>query len=263
MHVLPFLQCKTVPAEFIIQYECSDRLLVAKNIQGLHDLHRLPCLLRVSNDMDVYVVGTIYGFHDDDDVIYMPMWMMNLLKTTQRVSISCVPTHACTKLSIKPHNAGLFDIDDWHIKLRNGLRLYSTLTKGNTIPLNIDGLVYFTVRMLYPQSHDTIYLIGSGEMEVDICPSFELEYTLTKQVHSAELANDPIPNKVETIPKNPLGYYSQIPYLVGVPTNLRRHPLYSTLKAFSGTAYSISTATDSFPLRGPGEAARRRMGTRS
>lgn len=263
MHVLPFIQCRTVPAEFIIQYECSDRLLVAKNIQGLHDLHRVPCLLRVSNDMDVYVVGTIYGFHDDDDIIYMPMWMMNILKTTHRVSIACVPIRACTKLSIIPHNAGLFDIDDWHIKLRNGLRLYSTLTKGTMIVINIDGLVYFTVKMLYPQSYDTIYLIGSGEMEVDICPSFELEYTLTKQARSMALVNDPTPNKVENPPKKTLGDYSQIPYLVGVPTNLRRHPLYDTLKAFGGTAYSISTVTDSLLPHGPGEAARRRMDTRS
>lgn len=261
MRVLPFLQCSTVPPELLIQYECSDRLLVAKNIQGSHNLHRTPCLVRISNELGVYVVGTPYGFHDEDDIIYIPMWMMHILKTTHCLSIACVPIHVCTKLTIKPHNSGLFDIDDWDIKLRNGLRLYSTLTKGNMIAIHIDGLVYFTVEMLYPQSHDTIYLIGSGEMEVDIRPSFELEYTMMKQTRSTALVHNPMPNEIENLPKpkDASTDYSQIPYLVSIPSKLRKHALYDTLNAFGGVAHSISTVTESFPVRGPGEAARRRM----
>jgi hypothetical protein len=262
MRALPFLQCRTVPPEFLIQYECSDRLLVAKNIQESHNLHNIPCLLRIQNELDVYVVGTAYGFHEEDDIIYMPMWMIHILKTTHCLSIASVPTHACTTLSIRPHNSGLFEIDDWHTKLRNGLRLYSTLTKGNMIAMQIDGLVYFTVEMLHPNIYDTVYLIGSGEMEVDIRHSFELEYTMLKQARRIAFLNDLIPNKIENLPnlpKNTLVDYSDIPYLVGVPTNLRRHSLYDTLKAFSGTAYSIRAGTDSLLPDGPGEAARRRM----
>ena len=241
MHVLPFIQCRTIPAEFIIQYECSDRLLVAKNIQASYALYSTPCLLRITNNIDTYVVGTIYGFHEEDDILYMPMWMMNILKTTQRVTIACIPTQACTKLSIKPYNSGLFEISEWDVKLRNGLRLYSSLTKGNMIPINIDGLVYFTVEMLYPQSYDTVYLIGSGEMEVDIRPSVELEHAVRKQILVSPIKTD----------------YSQVPYLVSIPHTLRKHALYDTLNVFGGTAHTISTVTGS--LRGPGEAARRRM----
>ena len=256
MRVLPFIQCSTIPAEFLTQYECSDRLLVAKNIQGVYYLDNTPCLLRISNDMDTYVVGTVYGLHDDDDIIFMPMWMMCILKTTHHVSIARVPAHACTKLTIKPHNAGLFDIDDWHIKLRNGLRLYSTLTKGNMIAMHIDGLVYFTVEMLCPEICDTIYLIGSGEMEVDIRPSFELEYTMMKQTRSIALVNESMPKTENTSVDD-----SPMSYLVSIPHKLRKHPLYDTLKAFTGAAYSISTTTDTMSPRGPGDAARRRMGS--
>jgi len=259
MRVLPFIQCRTVPAEFLIHYECSDRLLVAKNIQEAHNLHHTPCLLRISNTLDAYIVGTPYGFHDEDDIIYIPMWMIHILKTTQRVTISCVPVHVCTKLSIKPYNAGLFEIDDWAMKLRNGLRLYSTLTKGNMISIHIDGIVYFTVEMLYPQSYDTIYLIGSGEMEVDIRPSFEFEYTIRKQACSIALVNDCMPAETEN-KTDVTTEYSKIPYLVSIPSKLRKHALYDTLNVFSGTAYSISTITEHAIPHGPGEAARRRMG---
>ena len=271
MRVLPFIQCSTVPAEHITQYECSDRLLVAKNIQASHDLYRTICLLRISNDLDTYVVGTVYGFHDEDDIIYMPMWMMHILKTTHHVTIATVAHHACTKLSIKPYNSGLFEIEDWALKLRNGLRLYSTLTKGNMIAIHIDGIVYFTVEMLYPQSYNTIYLVGSGEMEVDIRPSFELEHTAMRNPCSIILVNECMPTAVENPPTatnktnasntyKASDDYSQIPYLVSIPHKLRKHALYDRLNVFGGAAHSIRTDTDSVITRGPGDAARRRMG---
>lgn len=231
MRALPILQCRTVPAEFIVQYECSDRLLVAKNIQASQNLQNTPCILRISNVLDAHVVGTVYGFHDDDDIIYMPMWMMNSLKVTNNVTISCVPINTCTKATIKPYNAGLFEIDDWHIKLRNGLRQYSTLTRGDLIPMNIDGIIYFSVEMLYPRLFDTIYLIGSGEMEIDIRASFELENIIAKKDKTAALIHALTPIVAE-IPQAP--DYSKIPYLAIVPLKIREMAIYDAIDIFSG-----------------------------
>ena len=93
-------------------------------------------------------------------------------------------------------------------------------------------------------------------MEVDIRPSFELEYTMMKQTRSIALVNESMPNAAE----NTSADDSPMSYLVSIPHKLRKHPLYDTLKAFAGAAYSISTATDTMSPRGPGDAARRRMG---
>ena len=253
MRAVSFLQCNTVPACQYVQYECSDRLLVAKNIRDSHMFEGLHSLLRITSGIDTFVAGVVYGFHDDVDIIYMPMWMIHTLHATTNLSITSIPKNICTKVSIKPYNSGLFDIDNWHIKLRNGLRFYSTLSRNHTIVMDIDGMIEFSVVGLLPQHYDTVYLIGSGEIEIDIRPSFEIERIVMKE----QVMNTTI-NKAMDAATNTVDY-SKIPYLVMIPARLREQMRYDHIKKFTGTPYSIGTATCSLPpIRAAYEAALRR-----
>ena len=251
---LPFFQCKSIPYESLIQYECSDRLIIAKNIQDSQGLDHTPCILQITNSLDISVVGTVYNVHSENDIIYMPTWMMATLKTTQNCTIACVPVRACTSAVIKPYNTGLFEIKDWHIKLCNGLRLYSTLTQGNTITIDIDGAIYFTVEMLHPETSKTIYVPASGHMEIDIRASFEAEYTTKKQQESKELE----PEVLEV--KKTLADYSQIPYLAIIPYKIREQLRYEAINIFGGRAYRLADSQQ-IPAKAAvaaGEAAIRR-----
>jgi len=251
---LPFFQCKSIPYESLIQYECSDRLIIAKNIQDSQGLDHTPCILQITNSLDISVVGTVYNVHSENDIIYMPTWMMATLKTTQNCTIACVPVRACTSAVIKPYNTGLFEIKDWHIKLCNGLRLYSTLTQGNTITIDIDGAIYFTVEMLHPETSKTIYVPASGHMEIDIRASFEAEYTTKKQQESKELE----PEVLEV--KKTLADYSQIPYLAIIPYKIREQLRYEAINIFGGRAYRLADSQQ-IPVKAAvaaGEAAIRR-----
>ena len=228
MRVLPFVQCKSIPYESLVHYECSDRLLVAKNILVAHSLNHTPCILQLTNPLGLRVVGTVMNTHSDTDIIYMPLWMLNHLKTTQHITLACVPIHACTKLVIKPYNKNLFEIKDWYVHLRNGLRLYSTLTRETTITINIDGLLYFSVEMLYPQTATTIYVPASGSMEIDIQPSFELQTSIPVTATATATST----------PKT-LADYQKIPYLSVIPLKIREQLRYDAIHIFGGTAHRI------------------------
>jgi hypothetical protein len=84
--------------------------------------------------------------------------------------------------------------------------------------MNIDGIIYFSIEMLYPRPFDTIYLIGSSEMEIDIRASFELENIIAKKDKTAALIDALTPIVTET-PQAP--DYSKIPYLAVVPRKIR------------------------------------------
>jgi hypothetical protein len=254
---LPFFQCKSIPYESLIQYECSDRLIIAKNIQDSQGLDHTPCILQITNSLDISVVGTVYNVHSENDIIYMPTWMMATLKTTQNCTIACVPVRACTSAVIKPYNTGLFEIKDWHIKLCNGLRLYSTLTQGNTITIDIDGAIYFTVEMLHPETSKTIYVPASGHMEIDIRASFEAEYTTKKQEESKESKES---KEIGSEMKKTLADYSQIPYLAIIPYKIREQLRYEAINIFGGRAYRLADSQQ-IPVKAAvaaGEAAIRR-----
>lgn len=238
MRVLPFLQCKSIPYESLVNYECSDRLLVAKNILVAHNLNHTPCILQLTNPLGLRVVGTVMNTHSDTDIIYMPSWMLNHLKTTQHITLACVPICACTKLVIKPYNKNLFEIKDWYVHLRNGLRLYSTLTHETTITINIDGLLYFSVEMLYPQTATTIYVPASDAMEIDIQPSFEYQTSLShKDIQPSSELQTSLPRKIAH-PKT-LADYRQIPYLFTIPLKIREQLRFDAIHIFGGTGHRL------------------------
>jgi hypothetical protein len=223
----------------------------------------LQSLLRITSGIDTFVAGVVYGFHDDVDIIYMPMWMIHTLHATTNLSITPIPKNICTKVSIKPYNSGLFEIDNWHIKLRNGLRLYSTLTRNHTIVMDIDGMIEFSVVGLLPQQYDTVYLIGSGEIEIDIRPSFEIErIAMKEQVMNTTINRATASDKATHTATHTMTDtvdYSKIPYLAMIPPRLRDKMRYDHIKKFTGTPYSTGVTPCSLPpIRAAYEAALQR-----
>jgi len=132
-----------------------------------------PNLLYLSNTIGKSVVGVIHDLHDEPDILYIPMWMIHTLQVLSNLSVATAPQRICTKIVLKPMNAGLTKIPEWESKFNKSLRNYNTLTTGTTIALQIDGLQLFRVDMLYPIKYSTMYLRLQEEIELTIVSSVE------------------------------------------------------------------------------------------
>lgn len=241
MKALSFLYCKTIPVEEALLYECSDRLLVAKNICETNKLDQEIVILEIRNKLGETVVGSIYDKHDDNDIIYMPSWMANRLHSTN-IEIKTVPIHTCTQLSLRPYNKGLFFIKDWHLDLRDTLRRYVSVTEGMIIPMNIKGLVHFSVERCAP--HTTVCLHNVGNIDLNIMTSHEEladvydtppPKTQQKPVVSSIAIPTPKEPKKQTNNHDP---YTNTPYLALLPPRLRKYD-YGDLQIFGGAGNAL------------------------
>jgi hypothetical protein len=150
-------------------------------------------LLHISNQLGKSVVGMVHSFHKEEDVLYLPSWMIYTLQNTVNLSIASVIQRACTKIILKPMNTGLFNVPDWCYKLNSSLRNYNTLTKGDTVALYIDGVQLFRVEMLYPPQYTTVYLRLQDAIELSIVSSAEedAKKTYTPTVIKRTVRKDP------------------------------------------------------------------------
>ena len=243
MKALSFLYCKTIPVEEALLYECSDRLLVAKNICEANKLDQEIVILEIRNTLGETVVGSIYEKHDDDDIIYMPSWMANRLHSTN-IEIKTVPLHTCTQLSLRPYNKGLFFIKDWHLDLRDTLRRYVSVTEGMIIPMNIKGLLHFSVERCAP--HTTVCLHNVGNIDLNIMTSHEeLADVPPPQISTVKPIVKPMVKpmanpkpKEHTTTHDPSKDYTNVPYLALLPPRLRKYD-YGDLQIFGGASNTL------------------------
>ena len=175
MRAKSFAECSEIPPEQMSTYECSDRILACKaqfNRMGFSEETK-SMLLHISNTIGKSVIGMVHSFHNDEDVLYLPSWMIHTLQVTSHLSIASVIQRAATKIILKPMNSGLYELADWCYKLNSSLRNYNTLTKGDVIALHIDGIQFFRVEMLYPIQYMTVYLRLQDTIELSIVSSVE------------------------------------------------------------------------------------------
>jgi hypothetical protein len=171
MRAKPFVECTSIPVDQRSTYECSDRILFCRAQFEKMGFNPGPNLLYISNSLGKSVVGIIHSFHEETDILYLPSWMIHTLQALTDLSISSVSQRACTNIVLQPYSTGLYTIPDWATKLNKSLRNYDTLTTGNTIALNIDGIQLFRVEKLYPPQYMTMYLRLQEEIELTILPS--------------------------------------------------------------------------------------------
>jgi len=234
MRAKSFAECSEILPEQLSTYECSDRILVCKTQferMGFSEGTKVM-LLHISNQLGKSVVGMIHDFHEEEDVLYLPSCMIHTLQATVNLSIASVIQRACTKIILKPMNSGLYAIHDWCYKLNSSLRNYNTMTKGDMIALDIDGLQLFRVEMLYPIQYTTVYLRLQDAIELSLVPSAEEDAKTEYSPHVIK----------RTVKKDP--DYAPIHAFVGAGQRV------------GGTSHDVTLSPNTLAL----DAAKKRMG---
>ena len=234
MRARSFAEYSDMLPEQLSTYECSDRILVCKTQferMGFSEGGKVM-LLHISNQLGKSVVGMVHEFHKEEDILYLPSWMIHTLQATSNLSIASVIQRACTKIILKPMNSGLYDVPDWCYKLNSSLRNYNTMTKGDTIALDIDGLQLFRVEMLYPIQYTTVYLRLQEAIELSLVSSLEDD---AKKEYTPTVIK-------RTVKKD--------------PDYLPIHAFVGTGQRVGGASYDITLSPNTLAL----EAAKNRMG---
>ena len=129
MRVNPFFANPHISLPEVEQYECSDFIMLPRNIfeEYHYDVHT-TLFLTIVNTVGESISGVVKSVHDINDVIYVPTWMWSNLSVTHNVSLTSLTQHPCTHIALRPYNNGFRDIKDWENKLSFALRNYATLT---------------------------------------------------------------------------------------------------------------------------------------
>jgi hypothetical protein len=169
MRAIPFHHSDFLSREDIHIYECSDRIVIPTSVFTSMGFVEGPVLLHISNAVG-YVAGTLHNTHDrNNEVIYMPTWMVHRLKSTDNLSIASAPRHVCKTISLRPHNRDLLAIQGWHLKFAAAIRSYNTLTVDTPIPLVIDNkYMFMTICALNDNKYSTYYLVNGHEIDIEV-----------------------------------------------------------------------------------------------
>jgi len=175
MKVHPFTQSLLLTAKDLQQFEQSDRLLIPRLLfDGFECAAGKITILSISNSLGQTIVGTVHGYHDEPDTIYIPFWMYYSMDVTVDLHCSIIEHCICSKMSIRPHHSNFIEIKEWNIELGKAFDNYTSLTEGSIIPLSIQGIIQkFTIVGLYPYTHKTCILKNGDVLDVNILKSLE------------------------------------------------------------------------------------------
>ena len=164
MRILPLIYMNLTD-EDIERHECSDRLwLFTTDFEHYMTDPGVVSLLQLTNRLEQTVVGSVYGTHDEPNVIYVPSWIHDMLELDAEVEVSRAELSLCTGLTIKPH-APQYEPDEEI--LRDAFEHYTCLMPGTTIPLWVGGAVlYVTIAALKPV--DAPLCIRNCELELEV-----------------------------------------------------------------------------------------------
>jgi len=175
MKVCPFYECSSLSKADLQVYECSDRILLCRAFFQRASFPLGPLLLRISNALQNSVVGAVKDLHDDEDIVYVPQWMIHSLQLLSNVTLSTVPQRPCTSIVLRPFHKGAFSEAEWPTVLSAALRNYNTLTKGAVLPLDISGIEFVKVEALVPVEYNTVFMRMQESVQIAVRASVEAE----------------------------------------------------------------------------------------
>jgi hypothetical protein len=177
MRVQPFFCCKYLLGSELAAFECSDRILVCAewyNTSGCttSDKH---VILKLSNILGEYIVGSVFSPHNDKGILYVPSRMYNALSISDNISILQVPIQPCTAVLLQPLNASYNLQSTWREQFVRSLDRYTTITQKTKIQLNLGTIEYFNVSFVAPAKYDTVFIKHGNEIDIRFQPSLETE----------------------------------------------------------------------------------------
>jgi hypothetical protein len=174
MRALPFLQCDFLPKEELHQFEYSDKLMISSKLFETLGTTTGPLILKITNPRGGFVAGTLVNLHTNDDIIYMPSWMITTLNITNNLTVSVLERIMCNRICMRPHNADFFSIPDWNTKFSEAIKLYNTFTIGNRVPIIIDKIFMFvTIEILNDRKYSTYFLQTGVDIDLEILTPLE------------------------------------------------------------------------------------------
>ena len=176
MRVNPFTHAKFLPYKELEAFECSDRIIVGKTtFEMLKYSEEETVLINITNRLGQTIAGTIFGYHLEEDILYVPTWMFYNLDVTDNIAISVIYKVPCSKITIRPHNNEFLSISDWNEQLGSGLKYYTSLTENTVVPIIIAGNIHkFSIEGMYPYKHKTCILQTNTVLELNVVKSLEL-----------------------------------------------------------------------------------------
>jgi len=141
MHISPIIYLEHLSDSEISEYECSDKLWLPPRMFEYWVTQSevgVPTILQLKNGVEQTAVGLAHMPHrnkNNDDTIYVPQWMYNLLECDDTVEITRFQPSMCTGLTIQPHTSDHIHAKDPQEYLRNAFEHYSCIMDGLTLPL--------------------------------------------------------------------------------------------------------------------------------
>ena len=161
MKLCPFMICPHIPAESRLEYECSDRILVASNL--FHDLKMgiwQSRLIHIQNTNNESVAGFIFNIHPEPNIIYVPSWMYRLLSTYEAKTLVELKTVECDRIVFEPNTRELTDTENWKDQLAVQVSRYTTLMPKSQIYILFNENMYpIRIDELFPKSECVAYKI--------------------------------------------------------------------------------------------------------
>ena len=176
MRIHPFTHAKFLPYKELMSFEHSDRILVGKHVfEMVQGEIKDRILISLTNSIGQSIAGTLYGYHMEENILYVPSWMFYSLDITNNISLSVIHKVPCNKITVRPHNNEFLSVRDWNEQLGAGVHNYTSITEGTVIPVLIAGTIQkFTIVGMYPFKHKTCILQADAVLELNIVKSLEL-----------------------------------------------------------------------------------------
>lgn len=170
-----YSSCINLPQSYL-SYMMSD--------YGSEDLD-FPLTFEVRNFKTLsFCYCTVYEFHAEENVCYMPLWMMSKLGCNDGDSLYIRLSRQIfsrgTRIAIRPQCQSFFDLPDLKEALEHSLINYTILTKGDLISLSIlnRDCVYKEYLIEITQTHpDESINIIDCDLEID----FDLQGQINTQ----------------------------------------------------------------------------------
>jgi hypothetical protein len=169
MKVCSFMICPHIPAESRMEYECSDRILVAANLFNEHKMGVWQSrLIHIINSNNESIAGFIFNIHSESDIIYVPSWMYRVLSIVTDVKVGELKSIECKRITVEPLTREFINTENWKEQLSEQLSKFATLLPNSQVYIPFNGNMY-TIRIveLFPKSDCVAYIIKKNS-ECDV-----------------------------------------------------------------------------------------------
>lgn len=166
MKIHPFMICPHITPEERIEYECSDRILVATNLFEEYKMGIWQSrLIHIQNSINESIAGYIHNLHPEPDIFYVPTWMYGLLSIHSAETVAELKISDCERIVFEPSTHEFVDTESWKEQLTNAISKYITLIPNSNIYMVLNGSIYkMRIKELFPKSDCFAYKIKKNSI---------------------------------------------------------------------------------------------------